>query len=114
MSALNSSDTSSKQDAVRVVCRARPQNDLEIRSGGLDCLKLANNVVEMEYDCGNFSFPYDRVFPSSVSQKDVFDYVGKPIIHEIFSGFNSTIIAYGQTSSGKTYTMEVCYCCFYC
>ena len=109
MNSSSNSDASNRQDSVRVVCRVRPQNDLEIRSGGLNCLNLqAANAVEMDYDGGLFNFPYDRVFASSISQKDVFDYVGAPIIQEIFSGYNSTIIAYGQTSSGKTYTMEVC------
>jgi len=27
---------------------------------------------------------------------------------DVLSGYNGTIFAYGQTSSGKTHTMEVC------
>lgn len=33
--------------------------------------------------------------------------MAKPIITGVFDGFNGTIFAYGQTASGKTYTMEV-------
>lgn len=30
----------------------------------------------------------------------------KPIIESVLDGFNGTILAYGQTSSGKTFTMQ--------
>lgn len=29
-----------------------------------------------------------------------------PILNNILDGFNGTIMAYGQTSSGKTHTMQ--------
>jgi kinesin family protein 11 len=29
-----------------------------------------------------------------------------PIVHEVLEGYNCTIFAYGQTGTGKTYTME--------
>jgi kinesin family protein 5 len=29
---------------------------------------------------------------------------------DVLKGYNGTIFAYGQTSSGKTHTMEVCFC----
>ena len=35
----------------------------------------------------------------------MFTEIGKPIVDSIFKGFNGTILAYGQTSAGKTYTM---------
>jgi hypothetical protein len=40
-----------------------------------------------------------------VSQKDVYESVGLPIIKYAFAGFNNCVFAYGQTGSGKTYTM---------
>ena len=39
------------------------------------------------------------------SQVDVYDTAAKPIIDSVLEGFNGTIFAYGQTSSGKTHTM---------
>lgn len=36
----------------------------------------------------------------------MFDTVAKPTIEGVMDGFNGTIFAYGQTSSGKTFTME--------
>lgn len=38
-------------------------------------------------------------------QKEVYDYAARPIIDSVLDGFNGTIFAYGQTSSGKTHTM---------
>lgn len=32
--------------------------------------------------------------------------MGGPILNNILDGFNGTIIAYGQTSSGKTHTIQ--------
>ena len=39
-------------------------------------------------------------------QKEVYDAAAKPIIDSVLEGFNGTIFAYGQTSSGKTHTMQ--------
>ena len=39
-------------------------------------------------------------------QKEVYDKAAKPIIESVLEGFNGTIFAYGQTSSGKTHTMQ--------
>lgn len=36
---------------------------------------------------------------------DVFEIAGIPIVNSVMKGFNGTVFAYGQTSSGKTYTM---------
>ena len=35
----------------------------------------------------------------------MYDYAARPIIDSVIEGFNGTIFAYGQTSSGKTHTM---------
>ena len=40
------------------------------------------------------------------NQKEVYDTAAKPIIESVLEGFNGTIFAYGQTSSGKTHTMQ--------
>ena len=40
------------------------------------------------------------------TQKEVYDFAARPIIDSVLEGFNGTIFAYGQTSSGKTHTMN--------
>lgn len=51
------------------------------------------------------TFKEGNVFDSSFNTKSLFDSVGKPIVKETMRGINGTILAYGQTSSGKTHTM---------
>ncbi|KAH8352954.1 hypothetical protein KR084_007679, partial [Drosophila pseudotakahashii] len=52
--------------------------------------------------------PYvlDYVFDEGTNNQEVFDRMAKHIVHACMQGFNGTIFAYGQTSSGKTYTMK--------
>lgn len=47
-----------------------------------------------------------QVFGPNSLQKDLFDQAVVPIVNEVLEGFNCTIFAYGQTGTGKTYTME--------
>lgn len=55
---------------------------------------------------GDKSFNFDAVVDISASQQDVFSFtVGDAIRRNIFKGYNTTIITYGQRNSGKTYTM---------
>ncbi|KAH7855316.1 hypothetical protein Vadar_023638 [Vaccinium darrowii] len=51
-------------------------------------------------------FTFDKVFGPSAQQRDLYDQAVVPIVHEVWEGFNCTIFAYGQTGTGKTYTME--------
>ncbi|XP_033236225.1 kinesin-related protein 4 isoform X4 [Drosophila pseudoobscura] len=48
---------------------------------------------------------FDYVFDQNGNNQEVFDRMAKHIVHACMQGFNGTIFAYGQTSSGKTYTM---------
>lgn len=38
-------------------------------------------------------------------QEEMYDYTTKYLINEIISGYNGTVMAYGATGSGKTYTL---------
>eukprot|EP00960_Hanusia_phi_P047811 758599-Hanusia_phi.AAC.5 len=53
----------------------------------------------------NVSFEFDGVFSEETSQMDVFEQTGKEVSEKALSGMNATILAYGPTASGKTYTM---------
>ncbi|XP_034232393.1 centromere-associated protein E isoform X2 [Thrips palmi] len=48
---------------------------------------------------------FDHVFGPESSNTEVFEVLVKPIVESAVKGFNGTIFAYGQTASGKTYTM---------
>ncbi len=47
-----------------------------------------------------------QVFGPASKQKDLFEQSISPIVNEVLEGYNCTIFAYGQTGTGKTYTME--------
>lgn len=51
-------------------------------------------------------FPYDSEFSADDSQQTLFDRAVKPIVDCCLEGYNGCIFAYGQTASGKTYTMQ--------
>lgn len=51
-------------------------------------------------------FTFDHVFDMNSSQAEVYDTTAKPAVNSILEGYNSTIFAYGQTGTGKTFTME--------
>lgn len=48
----------------------------------------------------------DEVFDVDSTNKQVFDCVGRDIVRSVVSGYHGAIFAYGQTASGKTYTMQ--------
>ncbi|GJJ12322.1 hypothetical protein Clacol_006563 [Clathrus columnatus] len=50
-------------------------------------------------------FTFDQVHPPSTSQYTLFQSTADPLIGRFLQGFNCTVLAYGQTSSGKTYSM---------
>ena len=47
-----------------------------------------------------------QVFGPTCRQLDVYEFV-KPVVASALSGFNGVVFAYGQTSAGKTFTMQV-------
>ena len=47
-----------------------------------------------------------QVFGPNSQQKELYDQAVSPIVYEVLEGYNCTIFAYGQTGTGKTYTME--------
>lgn len=97
-----------------VVCRARPLNNKEIEKGARCCLEFhkdkrniaINMASESSANFGANRFIFDQVFDMKSTQKEVYDAAARPIIDSVLDGFNGTIFAYGQTSSGKTHTMQ--------
>lgn len=51
------------------------------------------------------AFTFDIVHPPETNQHEMFTSTAEPLIGRFLDGFNCTILAYGQTSSGKTFTM---------
>ena len=55
---------------------------------------------------GRTFFTFDRTFAESNGTKDVYASMAKGIVHSVIGGLNGVVFTYGQTSSGKTYTMQ--------
>ncbi|XP_077293950.1 CENP-meta [Arctopsyche grandis] len=51
------------------------------------------------------TYTFDNVFDENSTTLNLYDKVARPIVEATLDGINGTIFAYGQTSSGKTYTM---------
>ena len=51
-------------------------------------------------------FTFDYVFDLDSSQEDIYKNCARSTVLSMLEGYNSTIFAYGQTGTGKTYTME--------
>ncbi|VDK36091.1 unnamed protein product [Taenia asiatica] len=52
------------------------------------------------------SFTFDYTFGFESKQLDIYNKVARPVVEQIFGGYNGTIFAYGQTGTGKTFTMD--------
>merc|ERR1719271_297446 len=52
------------------------------------------------------TFTFDSVFPPNTEQERIYKATAMPICDSVMEGYNGTIFAYGQTGTGKTFTME--------
>ncbi|KAJ8375970.1 hypothetical protein SKAU_G00065500 [Synaphobranchus kaupii] len=88
---------------IKVMCRFRPLNNSEVMRGDRYIPKFQgeDNVV-----ISSKPYMFDRVFQSSTTQEQVYNACAQQIVKDVLEGYNGTIFAYGQTSSGKTHTME--------
>ncbi|XP_056101006.1 kinesin-1 heavy chain isoform X2 [Rhinichthys klamathensis goyatoka] len=88
---------------IKVMCRFRPLNSSEVTRGDKYVAKFQG---EDSVVIGGKPYAFDRVFQSNTSQEQVYTACAQQIVKDVLGGYNGTIFAYGQTSSGKTHTME--------
>ncbi|XWS25486.1 hypothetical protein CRYUN_Cryun27aG0072000 [Craigia yunnanensis] len=91
-----------------VAVRVRPPVSEETSSGTFG--RVEDNRISLHKLHGTpisgISYAFDHVFDESCSNSKVYELLTKDIIHAAVDGFNGTAFAYGQTSSGKTFTMN--------
>lgn len=103
----------------RVVVRVRPISEAELASNCKRCVKIdsksAINVFRHESQNGerpstaaqnHYTFVYDRVFGEETAQRELYMAAVQPVVLSSLEGYNGSIIAYGQTGTGKTFTIE--------
>lgn len=52
------------------------------------------------------TYKFDQIYGSQADQSLVYSQIGHPLLLDFLQGINVTILAYGQTGTGKTYTMS--------
>ncbi|XP_072755819.1 uncharacterized protein Root [Anoplolepis gracilipes] len=96
-------------DSIKVAIKVRPIiRREEDENLPIQWLVQGNSIVPTDAELkkrGDGGFQFDHIFDTNASNNDVFDNIVKPIVDAAVKGFNGTVFAYGQTSSGKTYTM---------
>ncbi|KAL9662017.1 hypothetical protein QQ045_026845 [Rhodiola kirilowii] len=103
-----------QEEKIVVSVRVRPLNEKEISKNDVsdwDCVNndtiiYKNNLPIPERSMYPSAYTFDRVFRCDCSTRQVYEEAAKDVALSVVSGINSSIFAYGQTSSGKTYTMR--------
>ncbi|CAI5719266.1 unnamed protein product [Peronospora destructor] len=100
---------------IAVCIRIRPLNEREIRSNdthalccvpSLKMVSITDPVTGAPLSTKGNVFQYDEIFDTTSNAHSMYNRVGRRIVRSTLSGINGTIFAYGQTSSGKTFTMQ--------
>ncbi|XP_059837689.1 kinesin-like protein KIF3C isoform X2 [Hypanus sabinus] len=100
-------------ESVKVVVRCRPMN-------GKEEAAACEQIMDMDMKLGQVtirnpkatssempkSFTFDAVYDHSSKQSELYDETVRPLVDSVLQGFNGTVFAYGQTGTGKTYTMQ--------
>ncbi|XP_058214958.1 kinesin-like protein KIN-5D [Rhododendron vialii] len=97
---------------VQVVLRCRPLSEDEKRAKtpvAISCNEHSREVSVIQNVANKYrdkAFVFDNVFGPASQQKDLYEQAIAPLVNEALEGYTCTIFAYGQTGTGKTYTME--------
>lgn len=103
---------SHKAEAVKVVVRCRPLNSKETSDGHERIVEMdgRRGLVEVRNPKASAeapkSFTFDSVYDWNSKQRDLYDETFRDLVQSALDGFNGTIFAYGQTGTGKTFTMQ--------
>ncbi|KAJ4453100.1 putative kif21a protein [Paratrimastix pyriformis] len=98
---------------VAVHVRIRPPFKEEADSPNYQCVVRGLSRADVQKvslllspDC-NREFHFDHVFPPESTQETIYRTTAFSIVQDVMRGVNGTLLAYGQTGTGKTYTMGI-------
>ncbi|KAF9227911.1 kinesin-domain-containing protein [Gyrodon lividus] len=123
LTAAKNSKSSNQDDGethIQVVIRCRRRSDREIQenspiivsSNGAKCQEVTIETSAPVSSLGivtlppTRTYPFDLVFGPEADQAMIYHDVVSPMLDEVLMGYNCTLFAYGQTGTGKTYTMQ--------
>ncbi|XP_021886817.1 kinesin-like protein KIN-14Q isoform X2 [Carica papaya] len=94
---------------IRVFCRCRPLNPEEVAGGASMAIDFESakdsELTVLSNGAPRKTFKFDAVFGPQAGQADIFEDTA-PFATSVLDGYNVCIFAYGQTGTGKTFTME--------
>ena len=111
-------------NGVSIVIRKRPIFDYEERRGDYDVVSIDNSSSTMAMDScvidncvmhpdmkqkliKPMCFPAHAAFDEHCSNDDIYKHIVEPLVHNMVNeGIVATILLYGQTGCGKSYTMS--------
>uniref|UniRef100_A0A7I4FLL1 Kinesin motor domain-containing protein n=1 Tax=Physcomitrium patens TaxID=3218 RepID=A0A7I4FLL1_PHYPA len=95
-------------EKICVAIRVKPTSTQEANNGTR--WKVAANTISLHSALGTpikgQTYSFDTIFGVSTTNAEIYEEHAKDLVLSAVSGFNGTVFAYGQTSSGKTYTMQ--------
>ena len=98
-----------RADCVHVVIRCRPMSQQEIQDGRTQVVQIdgARSCVSIckAGESVSKDFTYDAAYDQSARQEHIYKQTAADIVESVMEGYNGTIFAYGQTGTGKTFTM---------
>ena len=100
---------SNEGESISVAIRVRPLNDRELKNHDTSILNCISdrNIISITSTSHkplpgpNNAFQYDHIFAPEITTKALYDTTARRIVRSTLDGYNGTIFAYGQTSSGK-------------
>eukprot|EP01116_Phalansterium_solitarium_P004864 TRINITY_DN1604_c0_g4_i2.p1 TRINITY_DN1604_c0_g4~~TRINITY_DN1604_c0_g4_i2.p1 ORF type:complete len:861 (-),score=300.97 TRINITY_DN1604_c0_g4_i2:520-3102(-) len=102
-------------ETIKVVTRVRPLSKKEVADSRSVIVQMDRKMAQViltnpsEPQAPPKTFTFDAAFPQEVTQREVYQETAYPIVECVIKGYNGTILAYGQTGTGKTFTMEGIY-----
>ncbi|XP_044375648.1 kinesin-like protein KIN-5B isoform X3 [Triticum aestivum] len=108
---INGSNDRDREANVQVVLRCRPLSVEEQKANvqsAVSCndTKREVTVLNSLFKQADKTFTFDTVFGPKSQQRAIYDHAVAPIVDDVLEGYNCTVFAFGQTGTGKTYTME--------
>uniref|UniRef100_H2Z634 Kinesin-like protein n=1 Tax=Ciona savignyi TaxID=51511 RepID=H2Z634_CIOSA len=109
---------SSDSENINVFCRVKPSPEddtVEYKarndySENIAELEIANPLQSMNRHSQNaqttHKFAFTKIFDQTSTQSDIYEAAGRPLVESSFQGINGTLFVYGQTATGKTYTVS--------
>lgn len=90
---------------IQVAVRIRPLLPKELLRHHSECLKVIPGTAQVIVNPDRL-FTFDHAFGPSASQDEVYRACIQPMVRSLMDGYNATVFCYGETGSGKTYTIS--------